>query len=103
VSVDRFEVARIARLARLDFDEEGAERMAADLSRILDYAERLREVAGEPNDPGPVEDGGVGVRDPALDAPDPLLRGPERFAPAWQDDFFVVPPPPGVAADGDEG
>ena len=38
---------KIAHLARLEFEEEGAEKMMADLSRILDWVEQLNEVDTE--------------------------------------------------------
>jgi len=37
-------IKKIAHLARLEFDEEGAEKMKADMTQILDWVEKLSEV-----------------------------------------------------------
>lgn len=103
MSVDREEVQRIARLARLRLEDPEVERLTEEMSRILEHAQRLLSTGTDSSlDLGageevPVE-GMAGVRsEPAF--PDPLDIAPEVFAPAWVDDFFVVPPPPGVTAD----
>lgn len=44
MSVSRDEVQRVAQLARLEFSAEEEERMAEELSRILDYVEKLEEL-----------------------------------------------------------
>ena len=44
MSVDRAEVVRIARLARLDVPEEDLDRLAGELNNILDWIEQLNEV-----------------------------------------------------------
>lgn len=44
MSVTRDDVRHIASLARLRFTEPEAERMAAEMTRILDYVEKLREL-----------------------------------------------------------
>jgi len=46
----RDQVDHVARLARLELTEEEAERMAAELSKVLDHIEKIRELdlAGVP-------------------------------------------------------
>jgi aspartyl-tRNA(Asn)/glutamyl-tRNA(Gln) amidotransferase subunit C len=44
MSVSREEVRHIADLARLDFSEEGEEKMADELGDILDYVDKLNEL-----------------------------------------------------------
>ncbi len=44
MSVSRDEVRRIARLARLDFTPDEEDRLAGEMSSILDYMALLREV-----------------------------------------------------------
>lgn len=44
MSVDRDEVRRIADLAKLDLDDEEADRLAGEMNRILEHAERLRSL-----------------------------------------------------------
>src|ERR1039458_7536078 len=42
--LDRAQVLHVARLARLELDEDDVERMAAELSKVLDHVERVREL-----------------------------------------------------------
>ena len=44
MSIDRDEVRRIAALAHLEFDEAGLQQIGADLTRILDYIDQLKDV-----------------------------------------------------------
>ena len=37
-------IKKIAHLARLEFNEEGAEKIKQDMTQILDWVEKLREV-----------------------------------------------------------
>ena len=114
MSVDRREVERIARLARLSLDDSEAERLALELSRILAHATRLGELTPRPPDGGQIERGDgseataendgdgpsafAGTRDSGAERPERLAAPPESFAPKMSEGFFVVPPPPGVTA-----
>ena len=91
MSVSRDEVLRIAQLAELDVDEEALPTLADQMSRILDYAAQLSAVPAN---------GTVKVFVPGPDAirfradevtPSGLAFGPEEFAPAFKEGFFVVP------------
>jgi aspartyl-tRNA(Asn)/glutamyl-tRNA(Gln) amidotransferase subunit C len=91
MSVTRDEVLRIARLAELDVDEETLPELAEQMSRILDYVAQLSAVP---------TNGSVKVFVPGPDAirfrtdevsPAPLAVGPDEFAPAFKEGFFVVP------------
>ena len=42
--LDRDQVLHVARLARLDLNEEEVDRMAAELSKVLDHIEAIREL-----------------------------------------------------------
>jgi aspartyl-tRNA(Asn)/glutamyl-tRNA(Gln) amidotransferase subunit C len=42
--IDREQVLHVARLARLELSEEEVERMAAELSTILDHIEKISEL-----------------------------------------------------------
>jgi len=42
--LDRAQVLHVARLARLELTEEEVERMAAELSHVLDHIEKIREL-----------------------------------------------------------
>jgi hypothetical protein len=110
MSVDRNEVERIAELAHLNYEGATAERLADEMSRILDYAAHLRggdestvgpESGEVPNASPAVSDespaaGLSGARAPGADRPDTLAVTPDAYAPRFEQDFFAVPPPPGV-------
>ena len=93
MSVTREEVLRIAQLAELDVEAETLPELSDHMSRIIDYVAQLSAV---PANGG----GGVKVFAPGPDAirfradevnPAPLALGPEKFAPAFKEGFFVVP------------
>lgn len=42
--LDRQQVLHVARLARLELSEDEVERMASELSNVLDHVERVREL-----------------------------------------------------------
>lgn len=92
MAIDRPDVQRIAKLARLALDDEEVERMTRDLASILSYVERIREldlggveplaIAAERSDP---------LREDDPDRCDPLLDPPAALAPEWEDGFFLLP------------
>jgi len=91
MSVTREAVLKIAQLAELDVDEETLPLLAEQMSRILEYVAQIGAVAAtesaRPFVPGP---------DAARFRPDevkpwPLAFGPQKFAPAFKDGFFLVP------------
>jgi aspartyl-tRNA(Asn)/glutamyl-tRNA(Gln) amidotransferase subunit C len=42
--LDRAQVLHVARLARLELSDEDVERMGAELSKVLDHIEKIREL-----------------------------------------------------------
>lgn len=87
--VSRDEARRIASLARIQMDEAALDRMAEEMTAILDYIDQLREVdvsgvSGEAAVASPLRDDAA-VRDSA----DPATTA--ENAPAWRDGLFVVP------------
>ncbi|MGO9956777.1 MAG: Asp-tRNA(Asn)/Glu-tRNA(Gln) amidotransferase subunit GatC [Solirubrobacteraceae bacterium] len=42
--LDRAQVLHVARLARLELDEDEVERMAIELSKVLEHVQRIREL-----------------------------------------------------------
>jgi aspartyl-tRNA(Asn)/glutamyl-tRNA(Gln) amidotransferase subunit C len=42
--LDRAQVLHVAQLARLELSDEEVERMASELSKVLDYIEHIREL-----------------------------------------------------------
>jgi aspartyl-tRNA(Asn)/glutamyl-tRNA(Gln) amidotransferase subunit C len=47
MKIDQASLQKIAHLARLNFDAQGAEKMSKDLSQVLDWVEQLQEVPTE--------------------------------------------------------
>lgn len=88
--IDVEEVKRIASLAKLELDAEGLEKMSGELSRILDYIDKLRELEGA--EPGDHEIASMEPREDRL--VDSLLDadGIAANAPDFRNGFFVVPP-----------
>ena len=88
MKIDRDEARRIAALARLEFDEAGLERMAAEMTKILGYIDQLRDV-----DVSGFEAADAAVTPLREDEPQPTLMRDDvaKNAPAWRDGLFVVP------------
>jgi aspartyl-tRNA(Asn)/glutamyl-tRNA(Gln) amidotransferase subunit C len=93
--IDRDEVLHVARLARLALSDEEVERMARELSAVLDHVERISEVdlEGVPPTTHVVDVAGV-LRE---DEPRPSLPREVVLeqAPAVEDGGFLVPSPGG--------
>lgn len=121
------EVQRIAALARLRLDAVEAERMARDMSSILEHMAALAaadtgvereddergdekgddKTADAKGDDETGDEAAAATNDPLAArrrpmAPDPLKRPLEQFAPDWRDDLFVVPRLPAVQGRGDD-
>jgi aspartyl-tRNA(Asn)/glutamyl-tRNA(Gln) amidotransferase subunit C len=91
--LDRAQVLHVARLARLELDEQEVERMAGELSKVLEHVERVQELAleGVPPTSHVVEVGSVTRPDepvPCLPREVILAAAPEPV-----DDGFGVPSP----------
>ena len=96
MSVDKATVAKIASLARIKMNDDELERMAPELSQILDWVEQLGEVDTSQVEPmTAVIPNTLRLRDDVVDA-DPLTGGGRRDAvlanaPAAELGFFGVP------------
>lgn len=91
--IDRAEVLHVARLARLQLDDDEIERMAGELSSILDHVARIAELDLERVPPtSHVVEVEHGLRE---DEPRPCLAREVALdqAPAVQDGGFLVPSP----------
>lgn len=89
MKIDRTEAARIAALAHLDLDDAALERIAADLSKILEYVDQLEEADVEA-----IEEHATFPATPLRDdvlTPSLERAAVERNAPAFIHGFFVVP------------
>lgn len=91
--IDRDEVLHVARLARLALSEEEVERMARELSAVLDHIERISELdlEGVPPTSHVIDVAG------ALREDEPRASLPREVAldqaPAVEDGGFLVPSP----------
>lgn len=88
MNIDQKEAQRIATLANIDLSSDEAARMAAEMTKILEYIDQLREIAIddvtlEALQPTPMRDD---QPLPSLDLADVSAN-----APAWRDGLFVVP------------
>ena len=96
MSVDKATVAKIASLARIKMSDEELERMAPELSKILDWVEQLGEVDCEGIEPmTAVIPNTLRLRDDVVDA-DAKTGGNRREevlanAPVAEHGFFGVP------------
>jgi aspartyl-tRNA(Asn)/glutamyl-tRNA(Gln) amidotransferase subunit C len=91
--IDREQVLHVARLARLELSEPEIERMAAELSKVLDHIERIGELR---LDDVPPTSHVVAIAN-ALRPDDPRPCLPRDVvlaqAPAVEADGFAVPSP----------
>jgi aspartyl-tRNA(Asn)/glutamyl-tRNA(Gln) amidotransferase subunit C len=91
--LDRDQVLHVARLARLELSEDEVERMASELSHVLDHIEKIRELDLEGVAPtSHVVDAAAPLR---ADQPTPCLDRDRALeaAPEPVDGGFGVPSP----------
>jgi aspartyl-tRNA(Asn)/glutamyl-tRNA(Gln) amidotransferase subunit C len=92
MSITRDEVRRIAELARLEISDSRIDRMAAELSAVLEFAEALKrlDLSGcEPTAFAPAE---APLREDALDGRRLSTDTALAAAPEGEHGFFLVPP-----------
>lgn len=93
MSIDRDEVRRIAELARLEIPEERIERVARELSAVLEYAAAVRRLDLEGCEPSVFAPADTPLRGDVLDDTRRLTAEQAVApAPAHDDTFFLVPP-----------
>jgi aspartyl-tRNA(Asn)/glutamyl-tRNA(Gln) amidotransferase subunit C len=93
--IDRSEVLHVARLARLELSDEDVERMVGELSKVLEYIDKISELDLEDVPPMTHVREVTGALRP--DEPRPSLPRDEVLAaaPAAVDGGFEVPSPGG--------
>lgn len=92
MSIQRDEVRRIAELARLEIPEERIDRMAAELSAVLDFAGTLKQLDLEGCEPSTFAPPETPLREDALDARRLTAGAATAAAPESEQGFFLVPP-----------
>ncbi len=88
MKITRDDARRIAALAHLEFDDDGLDRMAAEMTKILSYIDQLREV--EVDHAAAEGSGATPLREDVV-RPGVERDLVERNAPAWRDGHFLVP------------
>jgi aspartyl-tRNA(Asn)/glutamyl-tRNA(Gln) amidotransferase subunit C len=88
MDIDRDEARRVAKLAHLEFDDAGLDRMASEMTKILSYIDQLREV-----DADAFQERDLAVMTLRDDEPRPSIEREQaaQNAPAFRDGLFVVP------------
>ena len=86
--LDREQVLHVARLARLELSEDEVERMAAELSKVLDHIEKIRELDLE----------GVPPTSHVVDVVNALRARRARAVPAARSRLWRQPPSRSTAA-----
>ncbi len=92
MSIDRDEVRRIAELSRLEVPEDRIERVAEQLSNVLDFVATLDALDLSGCEPASLAPADAPARE---DVPNGRRLEPGRAtagAPEAEDDFFLVPP-----------
>jgi len=92
MSIDRAEVTRIAELARLQIPEDQVERLAAQLSQVLDFATTIQQLDLAGCEPTVFAPADAPLR---ADEPDGRRLTTEQAlaaAPEAEHGFFFVPP-----------
>jgi aspartyl-tRNA(Asn)/glutamyl-tRNA(Gln) amidotransferase subunit C len=91
--IDREEVLHVARLARLQLDDDEVQAMASELTAVLDHIAKIGELALE--DVAPTTHVVEVTGRLRADEPRPCLPREVALAqaPAVQDDGFLVPSP----------
>jgi aspartyl-tRNA(Asn)/glutamyl-tRNA(Gln) amidotransferase subunit C len=92
MSITRDEVRRIAELARLEIPEARIDRMAAELSAVLEFAEALKRLDLEGCEPTAFAPAESPLREDALDGRRLSTDTALAAAPEGEHGFFLVPP-----------
>lgn len=91
MKIDLNTVKKMAHLARLEFNEQGAEKMKQDMTQILDWVEQLNEVDTEGIEPLTTMSSEVNVlREDIVGEHLSKERGLQN-APQKDSDYFRVP------------
>src|SRR5438105_4158595 len=92
MTIRRDEVAAIAELARLEIDEPRMERMAEELSAVLDFAGAIRRLDLSGCEPAALAPAGTPLREDVANGRRLTREDALAMAPETEDGFFLVPP-----------
>ena len=92
MAISRDDVRKIAELARLEIPEERMDRVARELSAVLDFAASLGELDLTGCEPTAFAPAHVPLREDACDARRLTPEAALAAAPEGEQGFFLVPP-----------
>ncbi len=92
MSISHDEVRRIAELARIEIPDERIERMARELSAVLDYAAALQRLDLTGCQPTTFAPADAPLREDGVDARRLSAEVALSAAPEGEHGFFLVPP-----------
>ncbi|HEY2955703.1 MAG TPA: Asp-tRNA(Asn)/Glu-tRNA(Gln) amidotransferase subunit GatC [Candidatus Eisenbacteria bacterium] len=92
MAITREEVKRIAELARLEIPESKLDKMAAELSAVLDYAATLGRLDLAGHEPSTFAPADNPLREDAVNGRRLTTEAALAAAPEREDAFFRVPP-----------
>jgi aspartyl-tRNA(Asn)/glutamyl-tRNA(Gln) amidotransferase subunit C len=105
MTIKRTDIEKVAKLARLELDDEELDALTHDCRSILEFFETIRDVDVEGATPTGALEHPAPTRDDRVDH-DRLERPPAEMAPDWREGYFVLPRLPALdggdaAADGE--
>ena len=92
MAIDRAEVERIAALARLTLSDTELDRMARELSEVLEFVATLKQLDLEGCEPTTFAPAAAPLRDDVHDPRRLTSQQALAAAPEAEDGFFLVPP-----------
>ena len=92
MAISREEVRRIAELARLEIPESKLDRVAAELSKVLDFAATLNRLDLEGHEPSTFAPANAPLREDVVNGRRLSREAALAAAPEQEDGFFRVPP-----------
>lgn len=111
MTLDHTQVERLAALAGIRLHPDETERLARELSAVLEEIAVLREMEFSGNEGGDGDgeedldgDGSPTPSSDGVPGPDPLEGDLSALAPDWRERFFLMPPPQAFRdGEGEEG
>lgn len=91
MKIDKSTIKKIAHLARLEFDEDGVEKMSKDMSQILDWVEQLNEINTDNIEPLTTMSSEVNVMREDVQGEHLAHEAGLKNAPKRDEDYFRVP------------
>ncbi len=92
MAIERHEVERVAELARLEIPADRLDRVARELSEVLDYAAALNRLDLEGCEPTVFAPAGGPLREDRVDGRRLPADAALQAAPEAENGFFLVPP-----------